>query len=70
VEIHRRMLAQYGQSTISQRKVYEWVERRRYTVADSLHLYLPNLILCYLIYPKNLLAAHAGNREIPRRPRL
>jgi hypothetical protein len=27
VEIHRRMLAQYGQSTISQRKVYEWVER-------------------------------------------
>jgi len=27
VEIHRRMLAQYGQSTASQRKVYEWVER-------------------------------------------
>ena len=27
VEIHRRMLAQYGQSTISQRKDYEWVER-------------------------------------------
>ena len=27
VEIHRRMLAQYGQSTMSQRKVYEWVER-------------------------------------------
>jgi len=27
VEIHRRMLAQNGQSTISQRKVYEWVER-------------------------------------------
>jgi len=27
VEIHRRMLAQYGQSTVSQRKVYEWVER-------------------------------------------
>jgi len=27
VEIHRRMLAQYGQSTTSQRKVYEWVER-------------------------------------------
>jgi len=26
-EIHRRMLAQYGQSTMSQRKVYEWVER-------------------------------------------
>jgi len=26
VEIHRRMLAQYGQSTMSQRKVYEWVE--------------------------------------------
>ena len=26
VEIHRRMLAQYGQSTTSQRKVYEWVE--------------------------------------------
>ena len=25
-EIHRRMLAQYGQSTVSQRKVYEWVE--------------------------------------------
>jgi len=27
VEIHRRMLAQYGQSNMSQRKVYEWVER-------------------------------------------
>ena len=27
VAIHRRMLAQYGQSTMSQRKVYEWVER-------------------------------------------
>jgi len=27
VEIHRRMLAQYGQSTMNQRKVYEWVER-------------------------------------------
>jgi len=27
VEIHRRMLAQYGQSTMSQRKVLEWVER-------------------------------------------
>jgi len=27
VEIHRRMLAQYGQSARSQRKVYEWVER-------------------------------------------
>ena len=27
VEIHRRMLAQYGQSTKSHRKVYEWVER-------------------------------------------
>jgi len=27
VEIHNRMLAQYGQSTVSQRKVYEWVER-------------------------------------------
>jgi len=27
VEIHRRMLAKYGQSTMSQRKVYEWVER-------------------------------------------
>ena len=26
VEIHRCMLAQYGQSTMSQRKVYEWVE--------------------------------------------
>ena len=26
VEIHCRMLAQYGQSTMSQRKVYEWVE--------------------------------------------
>jgi len=26
-EIHRRMLAEYGQSTMSQRKVYEWVER-------------------------------------------
>jgi hypothetical protein len=27
VEIHRRMLAQYRQSTMSQQKVYEWVER-------------------------------------------
>jgi len=27
VEIHRRMLTEYGQSTMSQRKVYEWVER-------------------------------------------
>jgi len=27
VEIHRRMLAQYGQSTMSQQKVYERVER-------------------------------------------
>jgi len=27
VEIHRRMLAQYGHSTMSQRKLYEWVER-------------------------------------------
>jgi len=27
VEIHRRMLAQYGQSTMNLRKVYEWVER-------------------------------------------
>jgi hypothetical protein len=27
VEIHRRMLAQYEHSTMSQRKVYEWVER-------------------------------------------
>jgi len=27
VEIHRRVLAQYGQSTVIQRKVYEWVER-------------------------------------------
>ena len=27
VEIHRCMLPQYGQSTMSQRKVYEWVER-------------------------------------------
>jgi len=27
VEIHRRKLAQYGQNTMSQRKVYEWVER-------------------------------------------
>jgi hypothetical protein len=27
VEIHRRMLAQYGQSTMNQRKVYEWVEK-------------------------------------------
>jgi len=26
VEIHRRMLTQYGQSTMSQRTVYEWVE--------------------------------------------
>jgi len=26
VEIHRRMLADYGQNTMSQRKVYEWVE--------------------------------------------
>ena len=27
VEIHRHMFAQYGQSTMSQRKVCEWVER-------------------------------------------
>ena len=27
VEIHRRLLGQYGQSTMSQRKLYEWVER-------------------------------------------
>jgi len=27
VEIHCHILAQYGQSTMSQRKVYEWVER-------------------------------------------
>ena len=27
VEIHCRMLAQNGQSTMSQRKVYEWMER-------------------------------------------
>jgi len=27
VENHRRVLAQYGQSTMSKRKVYEWVER-------------------------------------------
>ena len=27
MENHRRMLAQYGQSTMNQRKVYEWVER-------------------------------------------
>jgi len=27
VEIHRLILAQYGQSIMSQRKVYEWVER-------------------------------------------
>ena len=27
VEIHHHMLAQYGQSTMSQRKVYDWVER-------------------------------------------
>ena len=26
VEIHRRILAQYGQTTMSQLKVYEWVE--------------------------------------------
>jgi len=27
VEIHCHMLAEYGQSTMGQRKVYEWVER-------------------------------------------
>jgi len=27
VEIHRHKLAQYGQSTMSQRNIYEWVER-------------------------------------------
>ena len=27
VEIHCRRVAQYGQSTMSQQKVYEWVER-------------------------------------------
>jgi len=30
VEIHRRMLAQYGHSTMSKRKVYEWVERFKF----------------------------------------
>ena len=27
VEIHRHMMAQYGQTTMTQRKAYEWVER-------------------------------------------
>jgi hypothetical protein len=36
MEIHRRILAQYGQSAISKLKVYEWVERKRCAVADSL----------------------------------
>jgi len=27
VEIHHHMLAQFGQSTMCQQKVYEWVER-------------------------------------------
>jgi transposase len=27
VEIHRRMLAQYGARTMHQRKIYEWIER-------------------------------------------
>jgi len=27
VEIHRRILDQYGQSTMSERKVYVWMER-------------------------------------------
>jgi hypothetical protein len=27
VEIHRRMLAQYGAHTMHQRKIYEWTER-------------------------------------------
>ena len=27
MEIHHHVLAQYGQSAMSQRKVYEWVER-------------------------------------------
>jgi len=27
VEIHRRMSAHYGESTMSQRKVYEWAKR-------------------------------------------
>ena len=31
MEIHRHMLAQYGQSTMSQRKVYEWVEELQKT---------------------------------------
>jgi len=38
VEIHRRMLTQYGQSSMSQRKVYEWVKRfksGRTRVADE-----------------------------------
>ena len=26
VEIHRHMLAEYGQSAMSQQKVYEWVQ--------------------------------------------
>jgi len=40
VEIHHRMLAQYGQSTMSQQKVYEWVERfksSRTCVTDEGH---------------------------------
>ena len=27
MEVHRRMLAECGQSAVSQRTVYEWVER-------------------------------------------
>ena len=27
MEIHSHMLVQYGQSTMNQRKVYEWVEK-------------------------------------------
>ena len=45
VEIHRRTLAQYGQSTMSERKVYEWVERFksvRTRATDEGHSGLPS----------------------------
>ena len=42
VEIHRRMLAQYGQSTMSQRKVYEWVERFNPLTPNDSYMVVPH----------------------------
>ena len=47
VEIHYRVLAQYGQSIMSQQKVYEWVERfksGRTRVTDEGHSGRPSTL--------------------------